>query len=353
MRMVSLFRVKVAIQGVGVLLLTLALGLSLGCFAGGGNPIVFVSDADGNPELYLLNPASGETTRLTNNKHPDLAPVWSPDGANIAYISEESGDSEIHIIDRKGVPVSRLTLNQGVDAMPRWAPGGGEPARLVFVSERETDGETAAEIYAADAEGNDLTRVTFNDTADQLGDWSPDGDWVVFYNQDTWEERGLWLRNPAGVNLVRLTQGEDSQPAWSPDGRYIAFVRQEGDTASIYTISRVGEGGWQDELETERLTPAVADDTSPVWRPDSKTLAFVSHRDGNPEIYTMQADGGNQRRLTRNAAADQSPVWSPDGGQIAFVTYLYGTAEILVMNADGSSQRRLTTNDFDDTAPDW
>ena len=349
----SFLRVGATIKWGGVLVLTLALALSLGCLAGGGNPIVFVSDAEGNPELYLLDPENGETTRLTNNKHPDLAPVWSPDGESIAYISRESGDAEIHIVDRKGVPVSRLTLNQGADEMPRWAPGGGDSQRLAFVSEREQEGEMLREIYAVDAEGEALTRVTFNNTADRLGDWSPDGEWVVFYNSDSWEDRGLWLRNPAGVNRIRLTQGEDSQPVWSPDGRYIAFVRQEGDTASIYTISRVNEGGWDDELETERLTPAAADDNAPVWRPDSKTLAFVSRRDGNPEIYTMQADGSEQRRLTRNAADDLAPVWSPNGEQIAFVTYLYGKAEILVMNADGSSQRRLTTNDYDDTAPDW
>ena len=339
--------------GIGVLALLLAAALGCLPFGGGGNPIVFVAEGDGNPELYLLDPESGETTRLTNNQHPDLAPVWSPDGESIAYISEESGDGEIHIVDRQGVPVSRLTLNKGADELPRWQPGGGEPPRLAFVSEREEEGEMVREIYTVDAEGKDLTRVTFNSTADRLGDWSPDGEWLVFYNRDSWEDRGLWLRNPAGVNLVRLTQGEDSAPVWSPDGRYIAFVRQEGDTASIYTISRGDEGGWDGELATERLTPAVADDTAPAWRADSRSLAFVSGRDGNSEIYTMEADGSNQRRLTRNAAEDLGPVWSPDGEQIAFVTYLYGAAEILVMNADGSGQRRLTTNDFEDGAPDW
>ena len=349
------FGVKGGKGWVGIGLLTLLLAAALGClpFGGGGNPIVFVAEGEGNPELYLLDPESGETTRLTNNQHPDLAPVWSPDGESIAYISQESGDGEIHIVDRQGVPVSRLTLNKGADELPRWQPGGGEPPRLAFVSEREEEGEMVREIYTVDAEGKDLTRVTFNSTADRLGDWSPDGEWLVFYNRDSWEDRGLWLRNPAGVNLVRLTQGEDSEPVWSPDGRYIAFVRQEGDTASIYTISRGDEGGWDGELTTERLTPAVAEDRSPAWRADSRSLVFVSGRDGNSEIYTMEADGSNQRRLTRNAAEDLAPVWSPDGEQIAFVTYLYGAAEILVMNADGSEQRRLTTNDFEDGAPDW
>ena len=49
-------------------------------------------------------------------------------------------------------------------------------------------------------------------------------------------------------------------------------------------------------------------------------IAFVSKRDGNFEIYVMDADGGNQRRLTNNRADDWSPSWSPDGKRIAFIS---------------------------------
>jgi Tol biopolymer transport system component len=74
-------------------------------------------------------------------------------------------------------------------------------------------------------------------------------------------------------------------------------------------------------------------------------MAFVSDRDGNGEIYVMNADGSAQRRLTRNPASDGPPVWSPDGRKIAFVRVtddLTFGSEIYVMNADGSGQRRLT-----------
>jgi Tol biopolymer transport system component len=74
-------------------------------------------------------------------------------------------------------------------------------------------------------------------------------------------------------------------------------------------------------------------------------IAFQSHRDGNWEIYVMNADGSGQTRLTLNAAADTEPAWSPDGSKIAFVSTrdsAVGRSDVYVMNADGSGQTRLT-----------
>src|SRR5437016_4483694 len=65
-------------------------------------------------------------------------------------------------------------------------------------------------------------------------------------------------------------------------------------------------------------------------------IAFVSNRDGNNEIYVMDANGSGVTRLTNNAAGDSGPAWSPDGTQIAFSSSRDGNAEIYAMNADGS-----------------
>ena len=83
-------------------------------------------------------------------------------------------------------------------------------------------------------------------------------------------------------------------------------------------------------------------------------IAFSSDRDGNKEIYVMDADGKNQRRITRNPSRNTDPSWSPDGKRIVFVSNREGNKEIYVMNADGARQvRRRTKDGSEDTDPTW
>ena len=68
----------------------------------------------------------------------------------------------------------------------------------------------------------------------------------------------------------------------------------------------------------ERLTSAGGPDLFAAWSPDGSRIAFASQRDGDINLYTMNADGSDQTRLTQGAERDTSPVWSPDGAMIAF-----------------------------------
>ena len=123
----------------------------------------------------------------------------------------------------------------------------------------------------------------------------------------------------------------------------IAFASDRDGNFEIYVMD--ADGGGQ-----TRLTENPAEDYSPAWSPDGKQLAFVSTRDGNAEIYVMNADGTGQTRLTNNKASDLRPAWSPDGAHIAFVSNRDGNDEIYLMGPDGLNQTNLTRNQGDDSS---
>jgi Tol biopolymer transport system component len=99
------------------------------------------------------------------------------------------------------------------------------------------------------------------------------------------------------------------------------------------------------------LVEGPADDSDPAWSPDGSMLAFSSDRDGDREIYVMDAKNGAIDQLTHNSIADWDPTWAPTGARIAFVRTWNG--RIITMRADGSRQERLTSVRRRYQAPAW
>ena len=139
----------------------------------------------------------------------------------------------------------------------------------------------------------------------------------------------------------------------------IAFVSRRDGNSEIYVMDTDGKN-------QRRLTNNADADYQPSWSPDGKRIAFVSERDGHPdvipgwhtsEIYVMDADGKNQQNLTNNPSDDRSPSWSPDGKHIVFETDRDNdrghNIEIYVMDADGSNPKNLTNNLTEDRYPAW
>ena len=115
----------------------------------------------------------------------------------------------------------------------------------------------------------------------------------------------------------------------------IAFASERDGNREIYVMNADGSN-------QTRLTNHLAVDDEPKWSPDGSKIAFHSRRDGNDEVYVMNADGSSQTNLTNNLDLDLDPSWSPDGSKIAFAGARGGLTGIYVMNADGSSQTRLS-----------
>jgi dipeptidyl aminopeptidase/acylaminoacyl peptidase len=134
---------------------------------------------------------------------------------------------------------------------------------------------------------------------------------------------------------------------WSPDGTKIAFATERDGDFEIYVMDADGS-------HQTRLTNDPAGDLHPAWSPDGTKIAFTTDRGGNCcQIYSMNTDGSNPVRLTDDAAFNSDASWSPDGTKLAFATNRDGEFEIYSINADGTNPTNLTQSGAYDADPAW
>jgi Tol biopolymer transport system component len=316
------------------------------------------------PEVSVLPPSDTPTSTVvptpTNTPIPTSTPIPSdtPSPAptptpvlpgrgqgKIAFVTNRDGNNEVYVMKADGTDQTRLTYDPGDDWSPAWSSDG---QRIVFTSSRDAQLPGVHNIYIMNADGGDVIRLTYNQAWDEYGAWSPDGQHIAFVSTAD-NNAEIFAVNTDGSNYQRLTynQADDRNPSWSPDGRRLALASRRTGTWQIFVMD--ADGGNQ-----TRLTYSDANDFDPTWSPDGSRIAFVSDRDGNAEIYVMNADGSGQTRLTDNHARDEHPTWSPDGSALAFWSNREEDRnDVYVMWADGSQQTRLTSHPASDGAPSW
>jgi Tol biopolymer transport system component len=239
---------------------------------------------------------------------------------------------------------------------------GTDQARIAFSSDRGGNDE----IYVMNADGSSLTNLTNSPAREFLLDYSPDGRRIAFTSDRDGNHEIYVMSAPepqaqvntaphegspeacdtcgtGGPSLTNLTNnpGNDWGPAWSPDGRRITFGPSRDGNQEIYVMNADGSN-------QTNLTNNPAQDWRPTWSPDGSRVAFTSDRDGHTRIYVMNADGSGQTSLTGEGDPADTPTWSPDGRRIVFDSYRDGNGEIYVMNADGSKQTNLSNNPEED-----
>ncbi len=136
-------------------------------------------------------------------------------------------------------------------------------------------------------------------------------------------------------------------PRWSPDGDsilYVSYARR-----GVLPVLALATGGPNPQplFASERMVYPGS------WSPDGSRIAFSSSRDGNPEIYVMDRDGGRIEQLTDHPGIDVSPTWSPTGREIAFTSDRNGTPQIYIMDADGLNLSRISLRGSYNAEPAW
>ena len=264
--------------------------------------IAFVSDRDGNNEIYVMNSDGSDAVNLTNNPSNDRHPSWSPDGQRLVFASRRSENSfDIYLVDIESPAVTQLT-HTGSDNRPAWSPVGGP---IAFVSERS---------------GN----------------------------------KDIMIMNADGSAQLQLTSSgaNEDQPTWSSDGGHIAYVTDADGPRHIAVVS-VADGAVINTIRSDN-----GENFLPSWLndPTRSLLLFTSTRFGDEDIFVVNPlNGGDLRQITNDATIERQPSWSRDGGLILFVSDRAGenTRDIYTVSSDGTRLNRLTPDDSRDREPKW
>ena len=264
--------------------------------------IVFSSVRDGKPDLYIAgDSANAPASRLTNNAASELMAAWAPDYKKIAFVSDKDGNLEIYSMKTTGGAVTRLTTHATPDADPVYSPDG---SKIAFASYRDGN----AEIYVMDADGKNVKRLTVNAATDREPTWSPDGSKIAFSS----------TRGPSGATQIYMMNAADGSgvvpfspattversPHWSPDGARIVFLNGSGGTDIVWreVASRASH--------TIISTPFALG--APNWSRDGLNVVFDTMTQTGQNYVVMDAfkAGGVLFQGVVNGYANVGPVWS-------------------------------------------
>lgn len=189
-------------------------------FSPAGDQIIFVSDADGDDELYTYDMKTKKVKQITDNSAQDFSPAYSPDGKEVVFVSnmDDPNKWEIYKVNIENKKIKRLTRNNYWDGFPKFSSDGKS---IVFSSKRENseniytikkNGGGEKMIYESDADDNDPVLI----------------DQTMFFKSNREGKWEIYRFNLKSKKLFRLTY--NSVPDWNPrlsnDGTKIVIARK-------------------------------------------------------------------------------------------------------------------------------
>ncbi|MEP7270419.1 MAG: translocation protein TolB [Acidobacteriota bacterium] len=255
--------------------------------------------------------------------------------SKIAFVQNR----EVHVMDYDGFGGRAFSRDGSIALFPSYSPDG---KRLAYVSYRS--GAPNVVIRSEDGLIVGSTQFRATTTSPAI---SPSGQ-IAFSSSKDGTAMEIYVANADGSGARRLTNTRNAvniSPRWNPKtGREIAFVSDRGGAPQIYVMDASGGN------ERPLLALGGQMDT-PSWSPDGRFIAFTwDGGGGSYQVYLADVATGQVLRLT-GSGRNESPTWSPDSRHIAFQSSRTGRWEIWAMHIDGSDQRQLSRSGG--RSPSW
>jgi Tol biopolymer transport system component len=309
-------------------------------FSPDGKQLAFYRvDLSNGSSMLMVASADGTNARALATCHPPeyfapgffVAPSWSPDGQQISAFVRSSASRDARLVTIAVADGRQQTFDARFadGTFTAWLPDGS--GILVAARQRGTAPITGngGQIYLQPYPSGPVRRIT-NDVVEYRNiSVSADGNQIVTVGFDV-NVRLSMISLQGGAERRLNSDRYDGALglAWFPDGSRILYSKVSGTSRQIWTMA--ADGTDQREAITEGAS------TWPAVSPDGRTLVFASERDGQFGIWRADADGGNARRLA--LVTDASfVVFARDGQSVYFTSSMQGAPATYRLPVDGGT----------------
>lgn len=310
-----------------------------------GQFVAYALEEAGQQSLYVRRTTSAvNTVRLAGPGALEFVGVaFSPDGRRFAFlrIAGDGSHESVRVANADGTEERTLYERRMPEFIPSkaelaWSPDG----RIVAVPGGTYAGERRSRVYAVNAFDGSAAPLS-DETWAELGQaaWLPDGSalLVTARKDESDEGKQLWLVPRGGAPASRLTNDYEDYNAVSPTADGAHLVTLVGGRRAGVWVAEVGGAN----ASARQLTFGHDDGYGLAFAPDGR-IVYGSDEGGNPDLFSVGADGSDRRQLTDGPHADTDPCVSPGGDFVAFTQTRAGGKQLWRVDADGRGGRRLT-----------